>query len=224
MGDGAMDFDEKISLVAAQIREARAKMGFKNPIYLSVDEYGAFARNFMSVLPVAQCLNSFIRHADVVRMANFTMLTSLLSNDLRNGTFRSPVFYAFKLFSNNCLGSSVDAYVACDTFGTEKYRGIPYLDVSAVYARASGDLYINVINRHQSRAITADILANSGEFSGKAEASIINSDDLKKAFNYDNREQYKPVSATVILNGNKLQYAFPPHSFTQIKAIINQTK
>ena len=156
-----MDFDEKISLVAAQIREARAKMGFKNPIYLSVDEYGAFARNFMSVLPVAQCLNSFIRHADVVRMANFTMLTSLLSNDPRNGTFKSPVFYTFKLFSNNCLGSSVDAYVACDTFGTEKYKGIPYLDVTAVFSRANGVLYINVVNRHQSRPIAADILAAS---------------------------------------------------------------
>jgi len=222
MGDGAVDFDEKISLAAAQIREAKVKMGFKNPIYLSVDEYGAFARNFMSVLPVAQCLNSFIRHADVVRMANFTMLTSLLSSDPRNGTFKSPVFYTFKLFSNNCLGSSVDAYVACDTFGTEKYKGIPYLDVTAVYSKANGVLYINVVNRHQSRPIAADISAASGNFSGKAEASVINSDDLKAAFTYEHRSQYMPVAAPVNANGNMLQYTFPPHSFTQIKVTIKK--
>jgi alpha-N-arabinofuranosidase len=220
MGNGAMDFDEKITLVAAQIREARAKMAFKNPVYLSVDEWGAFARNFMAVLPIAQCLNSFIRHADVVKMANFTLLTSLLSNDPKNGTFKSPVFHTFKMFSNNCLGSSVDTYVACDTFGTEKYRGIPYLDVTAVYARANGTVYINVINRHQSMAIATDITAVSGDFSGKPEAAVINSDDLKAAFSYDKRSQYEPVTAPVKLNGNKLQYAFPPHSVTQIKVTI----
>jgi len=220
MGNGAMDFDEKISLVAAQIREARAKMAFKNPIYLSVDEYGAFARNFMSVLPIAQCLNSFVRHADVVKMANFTMLTSLLSNDPKNGTFKSPVFYTFKMFSNNCLGSSVDAYVACDTFGTAQYRGIPYLDVTAVYAKADGVVYINVINRHQSKAIATEIMAVSGGFSGKAEATVINSDDLKAPFAFDKRAGYVPVTETVKFSGGSLQYAFPPHAFVQIKVSL----
>jgi len=220
MGNGAMDFDEKISLVAAQIREARVKMALKNPIYLSVDEYGAFARSFMSVLPIAQCLNSFIRHADVVKMANFTMLTSLLSSDPRNGTFKSPVFYTFKLFSNNCLGSSVDAYTACDTFGTAQYRGIPYLDVTAVYARSKGTVYINVINRHQSKAIATDITDASGDFSDRAQATVINSDDLKAPFSFDKRSQYAPVTAPVKLSGNKLQYVFPPHSFVQIEVAI----
>jgi alpha-N-arabinofuranosidase len=222
MGNGAMDFEEKITLVAAQVREAGAKMALKKPIYLSVDEWGAFARNFMSVLPIAQCLNSFIRHANEVRMANFTMLTSLLSNDPRNGTFRSPVFYTFKMFSNNCLGSSVDTYVACDTFGTEKYKGIPYLDVTSVYAKANGIVYINVVNRHQSASIATDIVPATGDFSDKAEASVINSDDLKAAFNFDKRSQYMPVSAPVKLNGKKLHCTFPPHSFTQIKVNLSK--
>jgi len=220
MGNGAMDFDEKIALVAAQIREARAKMALKNPIYLSVDEWGAFARNFMAVLPIAQCLNSFVRHADVVKMANFTMLTSLLSNDAKNGTFKSPVFYTFKMFSNNCLGTSIDAYVACDTFGTAQYRGIPYLDVTAVYAKANGVVYINVVNRHQSKAIATDITAATGNFSGGAEATIINSDDLKAAFSFDKKSHYAPVIEPVQLNGNRLRYTFPPHSFVQIKVAI----
>jgi len=220
MGNGAMDFDEKISLVAGQVREARTKMGFKNPIYLSVDEWGAFARNFMAVLPIAQCLNTFIRHADVVKMADFTTLTSLLSTDPKKGTFKSPVFHTFKLFSNNCLGASVDTYVACDTFGTEKYKGIPYLDATAVYNKASGTVYVNVINRHQSASITTDLAAVAGSFTGQAEVSVINSDDLKAPFSPDKQSQYAPVASTVKTNGSRLQYAFPPHSFTQIKLTI----
>lgn len=222
MGNGAMDFDEKISLIAEQVQNARAKMNFKNNIYLSVDEWGAFARSFMSVLPIAQCLNSFVRHADVVKMANFTMLTSLLSSDPKNGTFKSPVFYTFKMFSNNCLGASVDTYVACDTFGTAQYKGIPYLDVTTVYAKESNTVFINVINRNKDKTITADIESNDAEFSGKAEASVINSDDLKAPFTFDKQSQYLPVTKSIKMNGNKLRFAFPAHSFTQIKASVNK--
>ena len=217
-----MDFEEKINLVPVKLKRARSKDGFKNPIYLSVDEWGAFGRNFMAVLPIAQCFNSFIRHADVVKMANFTMLTSLLSNDPKNGTFKSPLFYTFKMFSNNCLGTSVDTYVACDTFGTAQYKGIPYLDVTAVYSKENNTVFINVVNRHQDKAITADVVATSGNFSGKAEASVINSDDLKAPFSFDKQSQYGPKTAEVKLNGDKLSYSFPPHSFTQIKVGISK--
>ncbi len=97
MGAGAKIFDDRIKITAGEIGAVSNTQGYKKPIYLSVDEWGAFARNFMSVLPIAQCFNSFIRHADVVKMANFTMLTSLLSSDPKKGTFKSPVFYTFKL-------------------------------------------------------------------------------------------------------------------------------
>jgi alpha-L-arabinofuranosidase len=217
IGNGSMDFDEKIRLVSEQIENAVAKKNFKNPIFLSVDEWGTFSRNFMGVIPIAECLNSFIRHADVVKMANFTMATSLLSSDPKKGTFKSPVFYTFKLFSNNCLGNSVDTYVACDTFGTALYKGIPYLDVTTVYSKEANAVLINVINRNMDKGITTDIICNSGNFTGKSEASIINSDDLKAAFAFDKQSQYLPVTKDVKLNGNKLSFTFPPHSFTQIK-------
>ena len=176
----------------------------------------------MNVLPIAQCLNSFIRHADVVKMANFTMATSLLSSDPKKGTFKSPLFYTFKLFSNNCLGNSVDTYVACDTFNTAQYKGIPYLDVTTVYSKETNTVFINVINREQDKAIMSDIISNSGDFSGKAEASIINSDDLKAPFTFDKQSQYIPVTKEVKFTGNKFSLLFPPHSFTQIKVgVIN---
>ena len=212
-----MDFDEKIRLVSEQIETARKKMHFKDPIYLSVDEWGAFGRSFINVLPVAECLNSFVRHADIVKMANFTLATSLLSSDPKKGTFKSPLFYTFKLFSNNCLGTSVDTYVACDTFSTELYKGINYLDATTVYAKDNNTVFINVVNRSGDKAITTDIISSAGNFSGKAEASIVNSDDIKAPFTFDKQSQYLPVTKDVKLDKNKLSFTFPPHSFTQIK-------
>lgn len=220
MGASAMIFEQRIRITASEIDAVSTTKGFKNPIYISLDEWGAFGRSFLNVLPVAQSLNSFIRHADVVKMGNFTALTSLLSSEPAKGTFKSPLFYTFKLFSNNCLGRSVDTYVACDTFNTEKFKGIPYLDVSTVYAKESNTVIINVVNRHQDKAITADIQCSSGTFTGKAAVSLVNSDSLKDPFVFDKQSQYVPQVKELTVNGDKMSYTFPAHSFTQIKATI----
>ena len=222
MGQSAMDFEEKIKVTAAQIEVSRAMKGFENPIYISFDEYGVFGRNFRSVLPIAQCLNAFLRHADVVKMTNFTLMTSLLSNDREKGTYKSPLFHTFKLFSNNCRGNSIDTYVECDTFNTEKFNGIPYLDVTSTYSKENNTVYINVVNRHKDKTITGEIINSSGTFSGKGEAQLLNVASLDEPFTFDKQEQYKPVSKEIAVQGNKLSYSFPAHSFTQIKVGVKK--
>lgn len=220
IGQSAMDFEEKIKVPAAQIETARAKKGFKKPIYLSVDEWGLMSRNNLSVLPVAQCFNSFLRHANVVKMANFTLLTSLLSSDAKKGTFKTPLFYIFKAYSNNCRGVSIDTHVACDTFNTPKYKNIPYLDVTTTWSKETNKVFINVVNRHKEKAITANIITTSGTFAGKTEASLIAGASLNEVYEFDKQEQYVPVKKTVDTKGKQLSYTFPPHSFTQIETGI----
>ncbi|HJY62542.1 MAG TPA: alpha-L-arabinofuranosidase C-terminal domain-containing protein, partial [Ignavibacteria bacterium] len=222
---------EKIKIPAAEIEAVKTMKDFRNPIYISFDEWGTFGRNFLSVLPIAQCLNSFIRHADVVKMTNFTLATSLLGSDREKGTYKTPLFYVFKSFSNNCLGSSVDTYVECDTFNTEKYKGIPYLDVTTVYSRETnlqtgqaGTVFINVVNRHKDNAIVTEIVNNSGEFNGKALVNEVNSDSLNEPFTFDKQEEYIPASKEIEIEGNKISYSFPPHSFTQIKVGVNNSQ
>jgi len=222
MGQSAMDFEEKIRVTADEIDAVSVMNGLKKPIYISVDEWGSFGRNFLSVLPIAQCFNSFIRHADIVKMSNFTMLTSLLSVDPEKGSFKTPLFYTFKLFSNNCRGNSVDTYVECDTFNTDKYKGIPYLDVTTSYAQTTNTVFINVVNRNKDKAIRADIVDNGGAFEGNAEATIVDSDSLMAPFTFDKQREYVPSTKTVAVEGNKLWYAFPAHSFTQIKVGVKK--
>jgi alpha-N-arabinofuranosidase len=222
MGASARIFEDRINITANEIQSVSTVKGFKNPVSISVDEYGAFGRSFLNVLPVAQSLNSFIRHADVVKMANFTTMTSLLSSETGKGTYKTPLFYTFKLFSNNCRGNSIDTYVQCDTFNTEKYKGIPFLDVTSVYSKETNTVFINVVNRHEDKAITAEILTTTGTFSGKAEASLVNNDSLKDAFTFDKQSQYSPVVKEIPINNNKLTSTFPPHSFTQIKISVKK--
>jgi alpha-N-arabinofuranosidase len=222
MGASARTFEDRIQLAANEIKSISTVKNYKNPIGISVDEWGAFGRSFLSILPVAQSLNSFIRHADVVKMSNFTMMTSLLSSDPAKGTYKSPLFYTFKLFSNNCRGTAIDTYVACDTFSAGKYNGIPYLDVTSVYSKENGSVTINVVNRHKDKSIATEIINQSGNFAGKPAVSEVNAGDLNEEFSFGKQQQYVPVMKNVTAEGNKIVYSFPPHSFTQIVVKVNR--
>jgi alpha-N-arabinofuranosidase len=221
MGQSAMDFEEKIKIPAAEIAAVKSMKSFKNPIYISFDEWGTFGRNFKAVLPVAQCLNSFLRHADVVKMTNFTMMTSLIQTDPDKGSFKTPLFHTFKLFSNNCHGRSIDAFVQGDTFNTDAYQGIPYLDVTSTFNDKTSVLVINVVNRHKDNAIKSEIISSAGMFSGKALASVVNQ-DLDEAFTFDKKDHYTPVENEFSVKGNSFSYSFPAHSFVQIKVTVKK--
>jgi alpha-N-arabinofuranosidase len=189
-------------------------------MYVSLDEWAPpFRGGHLSTLALAQFFNSFIRHADVLKMANFTALSGILGRDPKTGaTYKSPAFYAFKLFSTRCRGSALEAFVRSDGFRTsDYYTHIPYLDVTAVYDQASKRVVVNVVNRHRDEAIATDIESVAGSFEGTAEISLITSPDVdNKPYRYEDRDAYAPKMETLPASGKVLRYAFPPHSFTQI--------
>ncbi|HEU5080335.1 MAG TPA: alpha-L-arabinofuranosidase C-terminal domain-containing protein [Opitutaceae bacterium] len=219
MGQRAMDLDEKITITAGQLKAVSAVQK-KKPMAISFDEWAPpFRGGHLSTLALAQYFNAFIRHADVVKMANYTLLTSLLARDQQTGqTYKSPLFHAFKLYSTHCRGTALDVTVTCDTFKTsEYYSKIPYLDVSSVFDNASKQVVINVVNRHKTDVIETDIFNSSGTFSGRAEVSQILSEDVdNKPYTFEQRENYAPKVSEMSASGASLHFAFPAHSFTQI--------
>ena len=110
----------------------------------------------------------------------------------------------------------------CDTFNTEKYKGIPYLDVSTVYNNETKTVFINVVNRHKTEIIATEIKSVSGIFAEKAEASVLNCEPLDAPFTFDKQEQYKPIIKEIKVEENNISYSFPPHSFTQIKVAVKK--
>jgi alpha-L-arabinofuranosidase len=112
--------------------------------------------------------------------------------------------------------------VESETFDTEKFKGIPYLDVTSVYSKENNAVYINVVNRHKDKAITADIINSSGALAAKAESSLVTQESLTEPFTYDKRDRYAPVTKEIQVEGNHLSYSFPAHSFTQIKVGVKK--
>jgi alpha-N-arabinofuranosidase len=214
-----LDVDQKIDVVKALIRKTMAKSGTARPIYISFDEWsagggGGAGATLTGSLMVAQHLNSFIRHADIVKMANITMLSSLVGTS-PEGDFKNALYQSFFLYSNNSHGTSLDVYVDCEKYSNKIFSDIPYLDVTGVMNDSTKTLIVNVVNRSETNAMAANVILQSGEFTGKGTIKQINAESLTST-NSRTQEAVAITSKDIELQGGKISYNFPAHSFTQM--------
>ena len=209
------EIDKLIEVTHGLINKAMEKSGTDRQIYVSFDEYSAGRGGLTASLMLAQHLNSFIRHADIVKMANITFLTGLAGNS-PEGYFRNTLFYPFYLYSNNCLGISLDVFTDCEKYSNELFKDIPYLDVSASLNESNKMLVINVINKHEAKAIASEIVLQSGDYTGSAKAHEINGESLSST-NTREKEDVKIVTKDIKFKGNSISYSFPAHSLTQLE-------
>lgn len=238
--------EQRTRLVKGMINQAMqtANRGNRDPIYIAWDEYNVWYRarngeasrgkraleekyNLEDALVVAEFLNAFIRNADVVKMANMAQLVNVIAPIFTNetGLFRQTIYFPLQLFASHVYGTSLDVFVDCKTYDTEKFtlglgeastqqHKVPYLDVSATYK--DGELILNVVNRNKDEAITADILSQNGDFTGVCKIFEVNGTDIK-AENDFGKEIIKTVEKPSVKgSGHSMSYSFPPHSFTML--------
>jgi alpha-N-arabinofuranosidase len=218
-----LDIDQKIEIVKALIKKATAKSGSTRPVYISFDEWsggGPGAGNTLTgSLLVAQHLNSFIRHADVVKMANITMLSSLVGNS-PEGDFKNALYQAFYLYSNNSRGTALDVYADCEKYSNRVFTDIPYLDVTAVLSDSAKSVVLNVVNRDEKNALTTDVVLQSRACTGSATVKEINAEAVNSS-NTRTREVVAISTKEIQFQGNTINYSFPAHSFTQMLVAIH---
>ncbi len=244
--------EERTKVVKGMIDKemVHANRGDRNPIYIAWDEYNVWYRarsgesrrgtraleehyNLEDALVIAAFLNTFIRNADIVKMANMAQLVNVIAPIFTNEKtlFKQTIYHPLQLFSQNVCGTSLDIFVDCNTYNTEKFfiglgetitiqKNVPYLDVSAAYNK--GELVICVVNRHKDKAITTEIISQEGQFAGSFKVYEVNGPDIKAENNFD-KEIIKTVQKPdITASGEKFYYTFPPHSFTLMKGTIRK--
>jgi alpha-N-arabinofuranosidase len=215
-----MEIDRIIRVTQGQIEKAMVKSGADRPIHISFDEYGARGNTLAGPLLLAQHLNAFIRHADIVKMANLTFLSSLVGIT-PEGDYKTSLYYPWELYSHNSRGTALDVYTRCETYSNDVFKDIPYLDVTAVLNEADGKLVVNVVNRSETEAIAADLDLQSGTYTGKGQVHLINGDSIA-ATNTAAKEEVRTVTTDLTFTGNKLSHTFPAHSFTQLEIALQK--
>jgi alpha-N-arabinofuranosidase len=140
------------------------------------------------------------------------VIAPIFSGD--KGLFLQTIYYPLQLFANNSKGKALELFVDSPKYKTERFDGVPYLDVSAAYD--NGSLVLNVVNRHRDQSIETEFQAEDKQFSGPVAVSDVNGPDIKSENDFG-KTTVKTVESSIAAEPRSLRYSFPPHSYTMLK-------
>ncbi len=226
--------DKQIEDVDAVCRYAAAKNRRKKRPYLCFDEWnvwyktfkpgemngsGKFAQpiieeeyNLEDALVVASFLMSFIRHADIVKIANLAQLVNVIAPLLtsRDDILKQSTFYAFKMLSSREGGVSLRTKVASPQYNTELYGSVNYLDQAVTLDENTLNLFL--INRALDKPlevkVTTDLLIEQA-----INCEILHHENPKAKNTFENREVVVNKGFDdITLRGKSAIFSIPPLS------------
>jgi alpha-N-arabinofuranosidase len=161
--------DQHIEEMDALCRYVQAKKRSKKRYYLAFDEWnvwyrtqnaesvnghGKFAQhlveetyNLEDALVVAGFLNSFIRHADVVKIANLAQIVNVIAPILTQGDqmLLQSIYYPLLLYSNRRDGVALQAVVNGLGYDSPSYGTVNTIDASVILGEEA--LHVFLVNR-----------------------------------------------------------------------------
>jgi len=151
--------------------------------------------NFEDALLVGCILNTFLRHADRVRVACLAQLVNVIAPIMtRNGggAWAQTIFWPMKYASQYGRGQALQPIVSSPVYDSKKYDAVPMVDASAVL-RDDGTVAIFVVNRSMTEDLELDIdLRSFGELK-LIENVMLTHSDLKAVNTEENPDNVAPV-------------------------------
>jgi alpha-N-arabinofuranosidase len=196
--------DRQIEEVDAVCRFVQAKRRSKKRTYLCFDEWnvwyknshtdgeGSFAPhlieevyNLEDALVVAGFLNSFVRHADVVKIANLAQIVNVIAPILTRGEemLIQSIFYPFEMFSRRRGGVSLRLVVDGPTYEGKINGRAHYVDTSAVFD--GGRLHVFVTNRNLEEPASVRVKAADRAIVALERGEFLTGPDAKTANSFE---------------------------------------
>jgi len=174
-------------------------------------------------LVVGMFLNSFIRHADAIKIANMAQLVNIIPPIFTSpeDMFLQTIFYPLELYTCENGTVALDTYCDCETFETNRYGKVPYLDVSASFDPDKNRISINVINRHLTDTIPVTIENQHGGLSDKGTLFEINGEDIKTVNDFKAKENVITQKREISVSSNPFVLELPPHSISMAQIFVN---
>ncbi len=236
------DIDDRIEVVGGLIQAINVTTPRQRPIYIAFDEWNVWYRarggsefetartrleevyNYEDALVMGMFMNSFFRHANVVKMANLAQLVNVIAPMMTNkdGLFLQTIYFPLAEYSRQKGNQSLDVLVNSPEYKPDGGRSLKYLDVSSTYDAKSRQVYLNVLNRSEKSDIAARIISSSGTFANAVGIWELNHSDLKTTHTFGDDKKVRPSikTANISLNDNGFSYTFPKHSLTILKLRI----
>ena len=227
--------EERLAAYEGLSRALSLQQGLKHPIPIAVDEWNTWYRthgqytddinnleevyNLEDALMTGIQINSFIRHANSVKMANLAQVVNAIAPIFTSpkGLVLQTIFYPFELYSQTCGTTALDVFWKGETFSSSAYGDLRVLDVSATLDEKQNRMMVYVVNRSQHDAMETTLTLNGGCLGELVQAHVINGPDIKSENTFANPDQVG--TSTTALKGEKqsaFNYTFEPHSVTAL--------
>jgi len=187
--------DQQIEEMDAVCRFVQARNRSKKRHYLCFDEWniwyrareaehmngrGAFAPhlieeeyNLEDALAAAGFLNSFIRHADVLKIANIAQIVNVIAPILTRGDdlLLQTIYYPFVMYSRRREGVSLQPVVKGPGYESPSYGYVNEIDASAILGE--GVLHVFLVNRNLAEPALVEVQHPGGRLTGVDSAEIV---------------------------------------------------
>ncbi len=131
-------------------------------------------------LVFACMLNVLLRHAERVPIACLSLLVNALApimTETGGAVWRQTTFYPFKYACLYGTGSSLRLAVDGPVYEDRVFGSVPFLDASAAYDSARGEIAVFLVNRSDASAIDLELALGRGEHAELIEHVVLESGD-----------------------------------------------
>ncbi len=221
--------DRQIEEMDAACRFVQARRNSAKRAYLCFDEWNVWYKNHDSdgtgkvaphlleevynledALVVAGFLNSFLRHADVVKIANLAQIANVIAPIITRGDelLIQSIFYPFEMFSRRRAGVSLLPAVAGPAYESASYGPAKFIDAGAILD--ADRLKVFAVNRGIDDPAEVQVLLADRAIASLAEGEILTGPRADAANSFEQGEVVKSHPfAEVSVAGGKATAKLP---------------
>jgi alpha-N-arabinofuranosidase len=238
--------DEYIGTVASTIDYVKSKKRSKKDVYISFDEWNVWyhsnaadravldgnsgwphaprlledAYNFEDVLQVGCIINTFLRRADVVKLACIAQLVNVIApimTEPGGDAWRQTIYYPYFLASRFGRGTALNLSVDCAGYDADVADNVPYLDIAGVHDD-SGTLTFFAVNRHPTETLELDLALHGFDAGKVIDHQVMTHSNLEAVNSLKDQMAVVPKKGTgAKVADGRLTAALAPHSYQMIR-------
>jgi alpha-N-arabinofuranosidase len=240
-----VEIDRTLDDYKGLLNYVRAVKKSNRHVYLSFDEWNVWYRarygsdahggwtqaphlleevyNLEDALVCAQYLSSFMRHADVVKVACIAQIANVIAPILTrsDGVLVQSIYHPFALFSRHARGNALIPVVCGPLYGAGERGDVPVLDAAASYDEETRAVSIFLINRDQQHELVVNVDIAGRQIGPVSRVDLLGGGDVKATNSWEAPNLVAPVAgnASTTTDGS-LQIRIPAPGLAVVSATL----
>jgi alpha-N-arabinofuranosidase len=239
--------DEQIEKIDATCRHVRGARKGRKRVYLAFDEWNVWYKtmtpgwddggwrvappiieevyDLADALVVAGFLQSFIRHADVVKVANIAQVCNVIAPVLTkpDDLLVQSIYHPFAMISSRRSGSSLRVAVEGPVYGAPSYGEAATLDASAILSEKAVHVFCTNRSLYETLRVAVEFSGPGSKLISVESAEILTGPSHDARNTWEDRDVLgsRPFDGFSVV-GSRLAAELPPLSFAAATARLDR--